>query len=99
MKLYLIFITIFVINDKVVRAEDCGKCINAVSDFMAFHKGNADVEAMDSQFFQDLLCPDFPDFTFCQDDKEIDLWEKAAWTDNLFELFCQSIPDACGDKK
>ena len=90
---------IFVINDKVVRAEDCGKCINAVSDFMAFHKGNADVEAMDSQFFQDLLCPDFPDFTFCQDDKEIDLWEKAAWTDNLFESFCQSIPDACSDKK
>ena len=63
-----------------------------ISAIMDIHKEDNKVIRMDSKFFHKLLCPTNPEFSFCEND-EIVFWENAAWEDNLYEEFCQSIDD------
>ena len=73
-------------------SDDCSPCMAGISAIMDIHKEDNKVIRMDSKFFHKLLCPTNPEFSFCEND-EIVFWENAAWEDNLYEEFCQSIDD------
>ena len=90
MKAYLSLLLFSSCHIALGTAEDCSQCIDGIAAIMDIHKDSTDVIEIDTKFLK-ILCPTNNDFSFCQDDDKVALWEAAAWTNDIYEDFCNSV--------
>ena len=90
MKAYLSLLLFSSCHIALGTAEDCSQCIDGIATIMDIHKTNNDVITIDAAFLK-IVCPTNPDFSFCQDDGKVAFWEAAAWTNDIYEDFCNSV--------
>ena len=90
MKAYLSLLLFSSCHIALGTAEDCSQCIEGIAAIMDIHKSNPHVIKIDTKFLK-ILCFTNPDFSFCQDDGKVAFWEAAAWTNDIYEDFCNSV--------
>ena len=89
MKAYLTLL-LFSSCQIALGTEDCSQCIDGIATIMVIHKSNNDFIKIDAAFLK-ILCPTYRTFSFCQDDGKVAFWEAAAWTNDIYEDFCNSV--------
>ena len=89
MKAYLTLL-LFSSCQIALGTEDCSQCIDGIATIMDIHKSNNDFIKIDAAFLK-ILCPTYRTYSFCQDDGKVAFWEAAAWTNDIYEIFCNSV--------